>query len=222
MTKEQYLETLDQLLSSLPYSERRDIMYDYETHFENALEDGKIESDIIRALEKPEVIAAKYLGVKSSSLVKTPKVVTAQTTIKPTIDSRPVNSQPKAQVLEQPKKANHVLVIILMSLVIIILTSILLSPYIVFWVIPIIIFSLSMVGLFGGFTLLISSLVSVPLSVFNVQILAASHPVFLIAFSISSIALGGLLLILTFYMSKGLAYLAVYYFKWCFKAIRGY
>lgn len=221
MNKEKYLESLDHLLSTLPYSERRDIMYDYETHFDNALEEGKSESEIIKSLEKPEKIAAKYLGIKSADLIKESKVPAARTSVKPQKVSQPQVQQTPTTV-GQVKKANHVLVIILMSIVMLTLTSILLSPYIVFWVIPIIIFSFAMVGLFGGFTLLISSLVSVPLSVFNIQIIAASHPIFLIAFSISSIALGGLLMILTFYMSKGLAYLAVYYVKWCFRAIRGY
>lgn len=220
MNREQYLETLDQLLSSLPYSERRDIMYDYEEHFESAIGEGQTESEIINALAKPEKIAARYLGVKASALENT-AVNTVQATIMPTANPITNTSDTKTPV-KSPQKANHALVIIIMSLIMLLLTSILIGPYVVFWVIPIVVFSLSLVGLFGGFTMLISSLVSVPLSVFNVQILAASHPIFLVAFSISAIALGGLLMILTFYMSKGLAYLAFYYFKWCFKVIRGY
>ncbi|GMQ59532.1 DUF1700 domain-containing protein [Vallitalea sediminicola] len=61
MNKNEYLEKLDILLESLPYDERRDIMYDYEEHFKSGLSDGKTEEEISNELGDPETIAAGYI-----------------------------------------------------------------------------------------------------------------------------------------------------------------
>lgn len=61
MNKNEYLKKLDILLESLPYDERRDIMYDYEEHFKSGLSDGKTEEEISKELGNPETIAAGYI-----------------------------------------------------------------------------------------------------------------------------------------------------------------
>jgi uncharacterized membrane protein len=61
VNKNEYLNKLDLLLESLPYEERRDIMYDYEEHFKSGIEDGKTEEDIINKLGAPEIIAGQYI-----------------------------------------------------------------------------------------------------------------------------------------------------------------
>jgi uncharacterized membrane protein len=61
MNKNEFLRRLDMLLQSLPYDERRDIMYDYEEHFKSGLEDGKTEEEITRELGSPEKIASGYV-----------------------------------------------------------------------------------------------------------------------------------------------------------------
>ncbi|GKX31861.1 membrane protein [Vallitalea longa] len=61
MNKNEFLKKLDILLESLPYDERRDIMYDYEEHFKSGLYDGKSEEQIADELGNPETIAASYI-----------------------------------------------------------------------------------------------------------------------------------------------------------------
>lgn len=61
MNKNEFLKKLDIQLESLPYDERRDIMYDYEEHFKSGLADGKSEEQIADELGNPENIAASYV-----------------------------------------------------------------------------------------------------------------------------------------------------------------
>jgi uncharacterized membrane protein len=60
MNKLKYLEELDRLLGDLPEATRKDIIYDYEEHFRNGLEEGKSEDAIAKALGEPRVIARHY------------------------------------------------------------------------------------------------------------------------------------------------------------------
>ncbi len=60
MTKTKYLEELGRLLGDLPQATREDILYDYEEHFRNGLEEGKTEEAIAQALGEPKAIARHY------------------------------------------------------------------------------------------------------------------------------------------------------------------
>jgi uncharacterized membrane protein len=65
MNKAEFMKTLEQLLGRLPEAERKEVLYDYEEHFQNGLADGKTETDIIRALGDPRMIAKQYVANES-------------------------------------------------------------------------------------------------------------------------------------------------------------
>ena len=64
MTKYSFLNELDQLLSSLPEGERREILEDYEEHFAFAKRADKSDADVIALVGTPASIASEILGSK--------------------------------------------------------------------------------------------------------------------------------------------------------------
>lgn len=60
MNKEDFLKTLDAALVNYTWSEKREIMYDYEEHFRIGIENGKTEEELITELGEPEDIAKNY------------------------------------------------------------------------------------------------------------------------------------------------------------------
>jgi uncharacterized membrane protein len=67
MNKEDFFKTLDAALSDFSWSEKKDILYDYEEHFRIGFENGKTEADLIDELGDPKDIANQY---KSSSTIE--------------------------------------------------------------------------------------------------------------------------------------------------------
>ncbi|CAM4121308.1 DUF1700 domain-containing protein [Bacillus paramycoides] len=63
MNKEQFLRELSNQLRKLPEEERKDILFDYEEHFQFGVEEGKTESEIIKGLGSPKVIAKELLAM---------------------------------------------------------------------------------------------------------------------------------------------------------------
>lgn len=57
MTKYNFLNELDRRLAKLPEADKKDIMRDYEEHFESASEVGKSDDEIIATLDSVEKIA---------------------------------------------------------------------------------------------------------------------------------------------------------------------
>ena len=57
MTKYNFLNELERRLAKLPEEDRKEIIRDYEEHFEFALEAGKSEEAVIASLGSPEKIA---------------------------------------------------------------------------------------------------------------------------------------------------------------------
>lgn len=60
MNKKEFLKRLDERLRFLADEERKDILFDYEDHFNAAMENGETEEDIIKALGSPEIIARQF------------------------------------------------------------------------------------------------------------------------------------------------------------------
>jgi uncharacterized membrane protein len=60
MTKQDYLKRLREALSEIPEAELNDILYDYEEHFDAALESGETEESILKQLGRPEVVAKQF------------------------------------------------------------------------------------------------------------------------------------------------------------------
>lgn len=63
MSKERFLKELSSHLRKLPEEERQDILFDYEEHFQFGMEEGKTESEIIKGLGSPKVIAKDLLAL---------------------------------------------------------------------------------------------------------------------------------------------------------------
>lgn len=57
MTKQQFLNELNRLLAPLPAAERADILSDYESHIDSAIENGKTEEEAVADLGSPKTIA---------------------------------------------------------------------------------------------------------------------------------------------------------------------
>lgn len=62
MTKHEFMKELEHLLGKLPEDERRDILYDYEEHFQFAMADGKSEDEIVSSLGNPKAITKTLLA----------------------------------------------------------------------------------------------------------------------------------------------------------------
>ncbi|CAH8248399.1 DUF4097 family beta strand repeat-containing protein [Paenibacillus melissococcoides] len=60
--KHQFLTRLEQLLGAVPQAERREIMSDFESHFQEAHEAGRSEEEIFRSLGSEQAIARKILA----------------------------------------------------------------------------------------------------------------------------------------------------------------
>ncbi|WP_075980064.1 DUF1700 domain-containing protein [Bacillus massilinigeriensis] len=62
MVKNEFISKLESLLSRVPEDDRREMLYDYEEHFEIGLANGKSEKDLIAELGDPYVIARDLLA----------------------------------------------------------------------------------------------------------------------------------------------------------------
>lgn len=62
MTKQDFLGKLEELLGKMPEAERKDILYDYEEHFQNGMASGKSESEIASSLGSPQAIAKEIMA----------------------------------------------------------------------------------------------------------------------------------------------------------------
>lgn len=60
MTKSEFMNILEGLLNSIPYEDKKDIMYDYEEHFRIGLQNGKTEDEICNSLGEPKALAKLY------------------------------------------------------------------------------------------------------------------------------------------------------------------
>jgi uncharacterized membrane protein len=68
MNKQQFLEALRKQLGGLPEADLKEIIYDYEEHFRNGVQDGKTEEEIVAHLGDIRQIANQY---RMSSALKT-------------------------------------------------------------------------------------------------------------------------------------------------------
>ena len=71
MNKAEFLKVMAQHLSRLPENDLKEILYDYEEHFHNGLTNGKTETEIIRALGDPHIIAKQYIANESIKKAET-------------------------------------------------------------------------------------------------------------------------------------------------------
>lgn len=62
MRNNEFLSTLNSLLSRVPEKERHEMLYDYQEHFEIGANDGKSEKELAGELGDPHVIARELLA----------------------------------------------------------------------------------------------------------------------------------------------------------------
>jgi uncharacterized membrane protein len=62
MGKNEFITKLETLLSRVPEHDRKEMLYDYEEHFQVGLENGKSENELIAELGDPHVIARDLLA----------------------------------------------------------------------------------------------------------------------------------------------------------------
>jgi uncharacterized membrane protein len=62
MVKNEFMDKLEYLLSRVPEQDRREMLYDYQEHFEIGLANGKSQADLIAELGDPHVIARDLLA----------------------------------------------------------------------------------------------------------------------------------------------------------------
>ncbi|SCY31392.1 HAAS signaling domain-containing protein [Alkaliphilus peptidifermentans] len=60
MNREEFLKKLSEGLNKLPDKEKKDIIYDYEEHFDIALQEGKNQEEVSVSLGDPNVIAREF------------------------------------------------------------------------------------------------------------------------------------------------------------------
>jgi uncharacterized membrane protein len=61
MVKNEFLDTLEYLLSRVPEQDRKEMLYDYQEHFEIGLANGRSQAELIAELGDPHVIARDLL-----------------------------------------------------------------------------------------------------------------------------------------------------------------
>lgn len=66
--KQQFLSQLEQLLRAVPEAERREIISDFESHFQEAYEAGRSEEEIFRSLGSERAIAREILAQYGAEL----------------------------------------------------------------------------------------------------------------------------------------------------------
>jgi uncharacterized membrane protein len=62
MVKNEFLDTLEYLLSRVPEQDRKEMLYDYQEHFEIGLANGRSQAELIAELGDPHVIARDLLA----------------------------------------------------------------------------------------------------------------------------------------------------------------
>ncbi|OEH92668.1 HAAS signaling domain-containing protein [Bacillus solimangrovi] len=62
MNKHEFFLNLEHLLAPIPEYDRKEIIYDYEEHFEVGMENGKSENELIAELGSPQMIARDLLS----------------------------------------------------------------------------------------------------------------------------------------------------------------
>jgi uncharacterized membrane protein len=80
MTRSEFLEQLRRGLSGMPQAAVDDIVFDYDTHFSDALAAGRTEADVAAALGDPGRLARELraeAGMKSWEANKTPSSATS-------------------------------------------------------------------------------------------------------------------------------------------------
>lgn len=267
MNKDSFLSALEYRLSELSYRERRDILFDYEEHFNECIKQGMSEEEIIDILDSPEKIAAFYLNINnddslpdpnlnidvvaeidspsteptefisntspasddsnnSDSNLKAEETSNFSNTNDTSFSSENLNSEkssPNSQSASSAVKyANSTGEMLIYSIIAIIINGIFLGFYLGYWGVLIGATVVSLIMIFAGFAFLISTIIATPIAIFVAPPILMQYPALIIALSIISICIGGLLLICMFYIIKFTCIYTAKYLQLLVKWIRGF
>lgn len=220
MNQYQYLESLEQKLSSLPYDKRRQIMYDYEEYFTEGTNEGKDEQILIESLGSPEKVALQYVTVLVP-LEETEKTFTSKEDSS-IATARRETVNPSPQINYAPQRTGNssgtqlILALALGAFIFFIGFWLFFATYIV-------IFSFIIVGIAlfaSGIAVAVSSFVALPFVGLPTGI--TQSPVLVFLAGVILFSLGGLFLIAMFYVTKFAFYVTAKYIQWNIQVIRGY
>lgn len=62
MKKNDFLKTLETQLNVMNAEDRKEILYDYQEHFQNGLAEGKTEEEISKSLGNPKTLGKQYIA----------------------------------------------------------------------------------------------------------------------------------------------------------------
>lgn len=199
MNKNEYLEKLDILLESLPYDERRDIMYDYEEHFKSGLSDGKTEEEISNELGDPETIAAGYIPNLHTREKKNYSTNTSSTTT-------------------YTRNGSQYSIGILIG--VIFFNLIMIGFFIALWAVLAAFFIVGIALVLSGVVILIVSVFKSPMIYVSIPFDVITHPFLGFLFFIFIGSAGGLIIIGTIMLMKLYANFTTKYIEWNKRIVR--
>ncbi len=244
MKRNEFLEQLERLLMQLPYDERREIMADYESHFKEGLSAGQSEEALIENLGTPAKIAARYVStlpaqepvfdaasktlenvdapaLRSPSNLDGTNLQPAASSAQSSSDTSKSTPTPSQGATKKSAVGNSSSERVALSVVLILFNCFFLVwMYIAHWSVVIGLGAAGIGMVVGGFALLLSSAFAVPFIVMPAAL--AQAPLLLVSGSLILICLGGLLLIVLFYIIRLTCYVTGKYFTWNMHVIRGY
>lgn len=191
MNKKEYLFQLKRYLQSFPADEVKDILSDYEEHFNIGVSKGKTEEEISKELGRPSDIAKTYKTTyrKDSTRIEMN------------------NNYPNSN--DSTRKLLIGILLILFNLIIV------LGPFIAVVGLLLGLYVIGLGFIFGGFIAFIGS----PIVILTP--IPAPHILTSISIGVGLIALGILALILAVYLSKLFIQLTIKYGRWNLKIING-
>lgn len=188
MNRNEFIQRLNDELKGLPESEIKDILYDYEEHFEVGLSKGKTEEQISKELGDPRSISKSY---KASSMI-----TEAET-----------NPSPKSFF----KALLAAMALGFLNLIIV------LGPFLLVVGLLIGLYGISVGFIIGGIGSFFGMIAT---SFFPYTININVHPLTSISIGIGLSALGVLLLLGSFYLTKLLYQGIIKYLKWNIEIIK--
>ncbi|MFB6469478.1 hypothetical protein ACE38V_22345 [Cytobacillus sp. Hz8] len=203
MGKIEFLAKLESLLSRVPEKDRKEMMYDYEEHFEIGLANGKDEEELIAELGDPYVIARDLLA--DYRIDRDERVEHRQ------VDKERIEPNRVDQIKTSKSESNVLRAIFIMIGLFFINVIFILGPVI------------GIIGAYIGLCATAILLTLSPIIIIFAYVMGYTYESFTACFfvSITAFSLGALFSITMFYVGKFIYYLVVRYIKFNIRLIKG-
>lgn len=182
MNRTEFIQTLRNALHGIPEEELKDILYDYEEHFQIGLSKGKTEAEISKELGNPKNIAKSY---KASFTI--------------------------SEAENNPSSKNLLKAIVAATALGFFNLIIVLGPFLAIVGLLVGLYGVSIGFVIGGIGSFFGT-IAAPFFPFTIYL--GVHPLTSISFGIGLVALGVLMLIGSFYLTKLLYQGTIKYLKW--------